>query len=109
MGLLWLQKKFKAGSDSVDSYVTRVFHHIWKDSGSIATSNDIEEIIIEQGLSIEGWKEYSEGLGLQHLEEVRNDIDSKAVNVTPVFYIGTEPFQGHSQLPLVITRLKLGI
>ena len=109
MGLLWLQKKLKAGNDVVDSYVTKVFHHLWKDLGSITTANDIEGIIIEQGLSIEGWKEYSEGLGLQHLKEVRKEIESQAINITPVFYIGAEPFQGLSHLPLVISRLKSGI
>ena len=109
MGLLWLQKKLKADSDIVDSYITRVFHHLWKNSGSVKTANDIEKIIIELGLSVEGWNEYSEGLGLECLKKVHSQIDPKTINVTPVFFIGTEPFQGHSQLPLVIARLKSGI
>jgi len=109
MGLLWLQKKLKVDTDVVDSYVTRVFHHLWKDSGSVNTASDIEKIIIELGISVEGWSEYSKEIGLEHLEEVRSQIDPKTINVTPVFFIGTEPFQGHSQLPLVIARLKSGI
>lgn len=109
MGLLWLQKKLKVDTGVVDSYVTMVFHHLWKVSGSVSTVSDIEKIIIELGLSIEGWNEYSEGLGLEHLNEVRGQIDPKTINVTPVFFIGTEPFQGHSQLPLLIARLKSGI
>ena len=109
MGLLWLQKKLKVDTDVVDSYVTRVFHHLWKDSGSVNTASDIEKIIIELGISVEGWNEYSKEIGLEHLEEVRSQIDPKTINVTPVFFIGAEPFQGHSQLPLVIARLKSGI
>ena len=109
MGLLWLQKNLKVDSGVVDSYVTMVFHHLWKDSGSVSTTSDIEKIIIELGLSIEGWNEYSDGLGLEHLNEVRSQIDPKIINVTPVFFIGTEPFQGHSQLPLLIARLKSGV
>ena len=109
MGLLWLQKKLKVDTDVVDSYVTRVFHHLWKDSGSVNTASDIEKIIIELGISVEGWSEYSKEIGLEHLEEVHSQIDPKTINVTPVFFIGTEPFQGHSQLPLVIARLKSGI
>ena len=109
MGLLWLQKEFKADTDVVDSYVTRVFHHLWKDSGSVNTASDIEKIIIELGVSVEGWNEYSTNLGITHLSEVRSEIDPKSINVTPVFFIGDEPFQGHSQLPLIAARLKAGI
>ena len=109
MGLLWLQKEFKAETDVIDSYVARIFHHMWKDSGSVNTANDIEKILIELGLSVEGWNAYSDNLGLKHLKEVCSQIEPKSINVTPVFYIGTELFQGHSQLPLIIARLKSGI
>ena len=109
MGLLWLQKEFKADTDVIDYYVERIFHHIWKDSRSLNTANDIEKILIELGLSVEDWNEYSDDLGLKHLKEVRSQIDPKSINVTPVFFIGTEPFQGHSQLPLISARLKAGI
>ena len=109
MGLLWLQKEFKADTDVIDSYVERIFHHIWKDSRSLNTANDIEKILIELGLSVEDWNEYSDDLGLKHLKEVSSKIDPKSINVTPVFFIGTEPFQGHSQLPLISARLKAGI
>ena len=40
---------------------------------------------------------------------MRSEIDPKSINVTPVFFIGDEPFQGHSQLPLIAARLKAGI
>ena len=109
MGLLWLQKEFKADTDVIDYYVEKIFHHIWKDSRSLNTANDIEKILIELGLSVEDWNEYSDDLGLKHLKEVRSQIDPKSINVTPVFFIGTEPFQGHSQLPLISARLKAGI
>ena len=109
LGLLWLQKKLKAGTDIIDSYVTRIFHYLWKDLGSLNTAKDIEQILMELGLSVEGWKEYSEGLGLKHLKEVHGQIEPNSINVTPVFFIGTEPFQGHSQLPLITARLRVGI
>ncbi|GIT33489.1 MAG: hypothetical protein Ct9H300mP3_10200 [Gammaproteobacteria bacterium] len=85
------------------------FSYIWKDSRSLNTANDIEKILIELGLSVEDWNEYSDDLGLKHLKKVRSQIDPKSINVTPVFFIGTEPFQGHSQLPLISARLKTGI
>ena len=102
-------KKLKAGTDIIDSYVTRIFHYLWKDLGSLNTAKDIEQILMELGLSVEGWKEYSEGLGLKHLKEVHGQIEPNSINVTPVFFIGTEPFQGHSQLPLITARLRVGI
>ena len=109
MGLLWLQKELKADSDLIDSYVTRMFKYIWKEVGPIESAKDIEKILVELGVKVEGWNEYSTNLGITHLSKVRSEIDPKSINVTPVFFIGDEPFQGHSQLPLIAARLKAGI
>mgnify|MGYP001162268778 CR=1 FL=1 len=109
MGLLWLQKELKADSDLIDSYVTRMFKYIWQEVGPIESAKDIEKILVELGVKVEGWNEYSTNLGITHLSEVRSEIDPKSINVTPVFFIGDEPFQGHSQLPLIAARLKAGI
>ena len=74
--------------------------------GPKESAKDIEKILVELGVKVEGWNEYSTNLGITHLNEVRSEIDPKSINVTPVFFIGDEPFQGHSQLPLIAARLK---
>ena len=109
MGLLWLQNELKADNDIIDSYVIKIFHYLWKDSVSVNTSEDILEILNKITLSTEGWNDYSKGLGLKHLKEVRSQIEPQSINITPVFFIGSEQFQGHSQLPLISARLKAGI
>ena len=122
MGLLWLQRELRTSSDTIDDYVQRVFVHLWREGGAIDSAQDIEPLLLaiegmqgnsykaSQNLSlINGWQKYTRGQGLEHLEEARAAAKSQSISMAPTFLLGSEPFQGRSQLTLITARLKAGI
>jgi 2-hydroxychromene-2-carboxylate isomerase len=134
MGLLWLQDELQPGRDvvdnvdavnvvdAVDDYVQRVFVHLWRDAGAIDSAQAIEPLLLAvdglqagfdrtgQGAAlVEGWRKYARGRGLEHLDAARAAAQSRSPGMAPTFFLGSEPFQGHAQLPLIAARLKAGI
>ena len=122
MGLLWLQREMRASNDAIDDYVQQVFIRLWQEEGEIDSSQDIEPLFlatklmqdefdkaIQDGRFIDGWQKYVEGKGIEHLDGAREAAQSQSISTAPTFLLGSEPFQGHSQLPLIKARLKAGI
>jgi 2-hydroxychromene-2-carboxylate isomerase len=122
MGLLWLQREVRASNDAIDDYVQQVFIRLWQEEGEIDSSQDIEPLFlatklmqdefdkaIQAGTFIDGWQKYVGGKGLEHLDGAREAAQSQSISTAPTFLLGSEPFQGHSQLPLIKARLKAGI
>ena len=122
MGLLWLQLEQRASSDAIDDYVQRVFVHLWRDNGTIDSAQDIEPLLLAiNGLQanfdkagqdlalIDGWQKYSRSRGLEHLDAARAAAQSQSISMAPTFVLGSEPFQGRAQLPLITARIKAGI
>ena len=121
MGLIWLQSQLKANNDIIDDYVESVFEHLWELDGSIESANDIVKLLLalktrhpkffvkSRSILIKGWQEYVQGLGLIHLKETREEAKLKSFNMAPTFLLGSEPFRGQAQLPLIKARLKAGI
>ena len=122
MGLLWLQREVRASNDAIDDYVQQVFIRLWQEEGEIDSSQDIEPLFlatklmqdefdkaIQDGRFIDGWQKYVEGKGIEHLDGAREAAQSQSISTAPTFLLGSEPFQGHSQLPLIKARLKAGI
>ena len=122
MGLLWLQHESGASSDAIDDYVQRVFIHLWRDGGDIDSAQEIELLLLateskqinfdntSQDLSlINEWQKYTLGKGIKLLNEARTEAQSQSISMAPTFLLGSEPFQGRAQLPLIIARLKAGI
>ena len=99
----------------------RVFEHLWELDGSIESANDIVKLLLalktrhpkffvkSRSILIKGWQEYVQGLGLIHLKETREEAKLKSFNMSPTFLLGSEPFRGQAQLPLIKARLKAGI
>ena len=122
MGLMWLQVELRVNSDTIDNYVLSVFNYLWRDGGQIDSSKDIEQLLVSmehiqsevnkvsEGLSIrDAWQRYVKTRGLEHLETSRLRAQSASISTAPTFLIGSEPFQGRAQLPLITARLKAGI
>ena len=122
MGLLWLQHEMQASNDVIDDYVQQVFVHLWQDEGKIDLPQDIEPLYlatrliqnefsksIQDGTFINGWQKYVAGKGLEHLAKAREVALSQSISTAPTFLIGSEPFRGQAQLPLIKARLKAGI
>ena len=122
MGLMWLQVELRVNSDTIDNYVLSVFNYLWRDGGKIDSSKDIEQLLVSmehiqsevnkvsEGLSIrDAWQRYVKTRGLEHLETSRLRAQSASISTAPTFLIGSEPFQGRAQLPLITARLKAGI
>ena len=122
MGLMWLQVELQVNSDTIDNYVLSVFNYLWRDGGKIDSSKDIEQLLVSmkhiqsevnkvsEGLSIrDAWQRYVKTRGLEHLETSRLRAQSASISMAPTFLIGSEPFQGRAQLPLITARLKAGI
>ena len=122
MGLMWLQVELQVNSDTIDNYVLSVFNYLWRDGGKIDSSKDIEQLLVSmehiqsevnkvsEGLSIrDAWLRYVKTRGLEHLETSRLRAQSASISMAPTFLIGSEPFQGRAQLPLITARLKAGI
>ena len=122
MGLMWLQVELRVNSDTIDNYVLSVFNYLWRDGGKIDSSKDIEQLLVSmqhiqsevnkvsEGLSIrDAWQRYVKTRGLEHLETSRLRAQSASISMAPTFLIGSEPFQGRAQLPLITARLKSGI
>ena len=122
MGLMWLQVELRVNSDTIDNYVLSVFNYLWRDGGKIDSSKDIEQLLVSmehiqsevnkvsEGLSIrDAWQRYVKTRGLEHLETSRLRAQSASISMAPTFLIGSEPFQGRAQLPLITARLKAGI
>ena len=122
MGLLWLQHEMQASNDVIDDYVQQVFVHLWQDEGKIDLPQDIEPLClatrliqnefsksIQDGTFINGWQKYVAGKGLEHLAKAREVALSQSISTAPTFLIGSEPFRGQAQLPLIKARLKAGI
>jgi len=122
MGLMWLQVELQVNSDTIDNYVLSVFNYLWRDEGKIDSSKDIEQLLVSmehiqsevnkvsEGLSIrDAWQRYIKTRGLKHLEMSRLRAQTASISAAPTFLIGSEPFQGRAQLPLITARLKAGI
>ena len=122
MGLMWLQVELQVNSDTIDNYVLSVFNYLWRDGGKIDSSKDIEQLLVSmehiqsevnkvsEGLSIrDAWQRYIKTRGLKHLEMSRLRAQTASISAAPTFLIGSEPFQGRAQLPLITARLKAGI
>ena len=122
MGLRWLQLEQRTSTDTIDDYVQRVFVHLWRDSGTIDSAQDIEPLLLAiNGLQanfdkagqdlalIDGWQKYSRSQGIEHLDAARAAAQSQSISMAPTFVLGSEPFQGRAQLPLITARLKAGI
>ena len=122
MGLLWLQREMRASNDAIDDYVQQVFIRLWQEEGEIDSPQDIEPLFlatklmqdefdkaIQDGRFIDGWQKYVGGKGIEHLDGAREAAQSQSISTAPTFLLGSEPFQGHSQLPLIKARLKAGI
>ena len=122
MGLLWLQRELGVSIDTIDDYVQRIFAHLWRDDGVIDSSQDIEPLLLAtEGMQVEfdkagqnvtiidGWQKYVRGKGLEHLDRTRAEAQFQSISMAPTFLLGSEPFQGHAQLPLISARLKAGI
>jgi 2-hydroxychromene-2-carboxylate isomerase len=122
MGLLWLQREVRASNDAIDDYVQQVFIRLWQEEGEIDSSQDIEPLFlatklmqdefdkaIQDGRFIDGWQKYVGGKGIEHLDGAREAAQSQSISTAPTFLLGSEPFQGHSQLPLIKARLQAGI
>ena len=122
MGLLWLQREVRASNDAIDDYVQQVFIRLWQEEGEIDSPQDIEPLFlatklmqdefdkaIQDGRFIDGWQKYVGGKGIEHLDGAREAAQSQSISTAPTFLLGSEPFQGHSQLPLIKARLKAGI
>jgi len=60
-------------------------------------------------ISLEEWRRYARGRGLEQLEAARARARSDSIGPAPTFLLGSEPFQGQAQLPLIAARLKTGI
>ena len=122
MGLLWLQHEVRASNDAIDDYVQQVFVHLWQKEGKIDSPQDIEPLFLATKLTqdeldkaiqdrtfINGWQKYVESKGLEHLDRAREASLSQSISTAPTFLLGTEPFRGQAQLPLIIARLKASI
>ena len=122
MGLMWLQVELQVNSDTIDNYVLSVFNYLWLDGGKIDSSKDIEQLLVSmehiqsevnkvsEGLSIrDAWQRYIKTRGLEHLEASRLRAQTASISAAPTFLIGSEPFQGRAQLPLITARLMAGI
>ena len=122
MGLMWLQVELQVNSDTIDNYVLSVFNYLWRDGGKIDSSKDIEQLLVSmkhiqsevnkvsEGLSIrDAWQGYIKTRGLEHLEASRLRAQTASISAAPTFLIGSEPFQGRAQLPLITARLMAGI
>ena len=122
MGLLWLQLEQRTSTDTIDDYVQRVFVHLWRDNGTVDSAQDIEPLLLAiNGLQanfdkagqdlalIDGWQKYSRSRGLEHLDAARAAAQSQSISMAPTFVLGSEPFQGRAQLPLITARIRAGI
>ena len=122
MGLLWLKCELKANNEIIDNFVQRLFVHIWQEEGEVDSSQDIEPLLLatkrtqdkfdkayQDKKFIDEWHDFIQSKGFKHLEEARLAAQSKSINSAPTFLLGSEPFRGHAQLPLITARLKAGI
>ena len=122
MGLMWLQVELQVNSDTIDNYVLSVFNYLWRDGGKIDSSKDIEQLLVSmkhiqsevnkvsECLSIrDAWQRYIKASGVEHLEASRLRAKTASISAAPTFLIGSEPFQGRAQLPLITARLMAGI
>ena len=122
MGLLWLQREVRASNDAIDDYVQQVFVHLWKEEGEIGSPKDIEPLFlatklmqdefgkaVQDGIFIKGWQKYAVDKGFEHLDRAREASLSQSISTAPTFLLGSEPFRGHAQLPLIKARLMAGI
>ena len=110
MGLLWLQAH---APTRVDDYVERVFLALWRDQREVESPAVIAELLDAAGdgavFDADGWRVYVQDAGLQALADAYARANDQGVSFAPTFYLGSEPFQGRAQLPLVRARLRTGI
>jgi 2-hydroxychromene-2-carboxylate isomerase len=52
---------------------------------------------------------FVQGTGLQALAQAYDRAREQGVSYAPTFYLGSEPFQGRAQLPLILARLRAGV
>ena len=109
-GVLWLQAN---APTRVDDYVERVFLALWRDGLDVQSPVVIAELLdaaVDEGVfDADGWRAYVQGAGPQALEQAYARASQQGVSFAPTLYIGSEPFQGRAQLPLVLARLRAGI
>jgi protein-disulfide isomerase len=65
---------------------------------------------VDEGVfDADGWRAYVQGPGLQALTQAYDGAREQGVSYAPTFYLGSEPFQGRAQLPLILARLRAGV
>ena len=110
MGLLWLQEQ---APTRVDDYVESVFLALWRDHANIESPQVIAELLDaalgEIVFDMDDWATHVRGAGVQAVEQAYARAGQQGVSFAPTFYLGTEPFQGRAQLPLILARLRAGI
>lgn len=115
MGLLWLQEH---APTLVDNYVERVFLALWRDEIDIQSPEVIADLLdavmgetaFDTGAFDTGARDaFVQGTGLQALAQAYDRAREQGVSYAPTFYLGSEPFQGRAQLPLILARLRAGV
>ena len=110
MGLLWLQEQ---APTRVDDYVESVFLALWRDHANIESPQVIAGLLntVMDAIAFDAgaWDVYVQEAGLQALSQAYARAKDQGVSIAPTFYLGTEPFQGRAQLPLILARLRAGI
>jgi 2-hydroxychromene-2-carboxylate isomerase len=115
MGLLWLRYNHPK---LIDGYVARVFDRLWRDNAEIESAQAIGQVLAELVVNTDladadafhtEWLTYIEGKGRDDWQQAKTFARNSSVNSAPTFMIGSEPFQGRAQLPLVRSRLLAGI
>jgi 2-hydroxychromene-2-carboxylate isomerase len=110
MGLLWLQEH---APTRVDDYVERVFLALWRDEIDIQSPEVIADLLDavmgETAFDTGARDAYVQGAGLQALAQAYDRAREQGVSYAPTFYLGSEPFQGRAQLPLILARLRAGV
>jgi 2-hydroxychromene-2-carboxylate isomerase len=109
-GVLWLQAN---APTRVDDYVERVFLALWRDGLDVESPAVIAGLLdaaVDEGVfDADGWRAYVQGPGLQALTQAYDRAREQGVSYAPTFYLGSEPFQGRAQLPLILARLRAGV
>ena len=108
MSRTWVCSGCKSKRHRVDYYVESVFLALWRDHANIESPQVIagllntvmDEIAFDAG----AWDVYVQEAGLQALSQAYARAKDQGVSFAPTFYLGTEPFQGRAQLPLILAR-----
>ena len=86
---------------------------LWRDHANIESPQVIAELVDaalgEIVFDMDDWATHVQGAGVQAVEQAYARAGQQGVSFAPTFYLGTEPFQGRAQLPLILARLRAGI